>query len=348
MNLLIITQKLDKNDDGVLGFFHNWVEKFSKHFESITLIALQVGEYNLPKNVKVYSLGKESGVSRIKYIFNFYRYIWNYRKCYDAVFVHMNIEYIILAGVWWRLMKKKVFLWYNHTYGTHLARIAGIIAHKTFHTSSFAFTARFKNAVKMPAGIDIDIFKRNKNFNKVSNSILYLGRISPVKHVDVLLEAVKILDNKGVKLTLDICGPIPERDKKYYDKLRESSKDMESRNIVNFCGSIPTYKSPGVFNTHEIFVNLTPIGNFDKTVLESMACETLTLVSSKAFKDIIPEEFLFKERDPSDLANKIENVFNMSQDKKNTYSIGMRKKIIEQHSLSSLAEKIKVITHNQI
>ena len=32
MNLLLITQKIDK-DDPILGFFHRWVEEFAKHFE---------------------------------------------------------------------------------------------------------------------------------------------------------------------------------------------------------------------------------------------------------------------------------------------------------------------------
>lgn len=55
---MIVTQKVDVNDP-ILGFFHRWVEEFAKHFERITVICLQKGEYNLPANVKVFSLGKE-------------------------------------------------------------------------------------------------------------------------------------------------------------------------------------------------------------------------------------------------------------------------------------------------
>src|SRR3989344_6741688 len=57
MRLLIVTQKVDKNDP-VLGFFHRWIEKFAKNFERVTVICLGKGEYNLPANVKVLSLGK--------------------------------------------------------------------------------------------------------------------------------------------------------------------------------------------------------------------------------------------------------------------------------------------------
>ena len=340
MRLLIITQKVDINDD-ILGFFHRWVLEFAKHCEKLTVICLEKGEYDLPENVKVLSLGKESGKSKIKYIFNFYKYIWKERKNYDVVFVHMNIEYILLGGLCLRLVGKKIFLWYNHTYGSLLARIAGMITHKTFHTSPFAFTARFRNAVKMPAGIDVNVFKRDENIKKIQNSILYIGRISPVKYVDILIEAVKILHTKDIKITLDIYGSSPERDKKYYESLRKSSEDMEHKGVVNFCGSIPNYKSIKVFNIHEISVNLTPKGNFDKTVLESMACETLTLVSSPAFKSILPEEFLFEEENANDLADKIENIFNMSSEQKSKYGKNMREEVIQKHSLSLLAEKLK-------
>ncbi|MBU2219890.1 hypothetical protein KJ665_01980, partial [Patescibacteria group bacterium] len=58
MRLLILTQKIDFNDD-ILGFMHGWVVEFAKHFESIIVIALGVGEYKLPENVRILSLGKE-------------------------------------------------------------------------------------------------------------------------------------------------------------------------------------------------------------------------------------------------------------------------------------------------
>ncbi|MEK7538915.1 MAG: hypothetical protein AAB552_03680 [Patescibacteria group bacterium] len=58
MKLLILTQKVDQNDD-ILGFFHGWIREFAKHAEQVTVIALGVGEYDLPKNVRVFSLGKE-------------------------------------------------------------------------------------------------------------------------------------------------------------------------------------------------------------------------------------------------------------------------------------------------
>jgi hypothetical protein len=123
MRLLLITQKVDRSDP-VLGFFHRWIEKFSKYYESITVICLYKGEYNLPNNVRVLSLGKENGKSKIEYIINFYKYIYQEKDNYDKVFVHMNQEYILLAGIVWKIMKKDIFMWRNHNIGNKLTDLA--------------------------------------------------------------------------------------------------------------------------------------------------------------------------------------------------------------------------------
>src|SRR3990167_7472201 len=98
MKLLILTQKMNRNDP-ILGFFHDWVKRLSERVESLTVVCLEKGEFDLPMDVKVLSLGKESSQSRLKYLWRFYKYIWRERKNYDAVFVHMNPEYAILGGL---------------------------------------------------------------------------------------------------------------------------------------------------------------------------------------------------------------------------------------------------------
>src|SRR3989344_839285 len=108
MKLLIFTQKVDKNDS-TLGFFHTWIMEISKKVESVSVICLGVGEYNLPKNVTVYSLGKDQIdtystkyiVRKIRYIINFYKYLFLIKGSYNRVFIHMNEEYAPLAGWYW-------------------------------------------------------------------------------------------------------------------------------------------------------------------------------------------------------------------------------------------------------
>src|SRR3989344_5512494 len=111
--LLIVTQAVDK-DDPVLGFFIQWIIELAIHFESIHVICLKEGLHTLPPHVHVHSLGKETGRSRIKYLMRFFNYIYRLRKQYDSVLVHMNPEYVVLGGLFWRQWKKTIVLWFVH------------------------------------------------------------------------------------------------------------------------------------------------------------------------------------------------------------------------------------------
>jgi glycosyltransferase involved in cell wall biosynthesis len=288
MNLLIITQKVDKNDP-ILGFFHRWLEELAKHYESLVVICLEKGEYSLPENVKVLSLGKEklkieNSKLKIKfrYILNFYKYIWEERRNYDAVFVHMNQEYMILAGDLWRLMGKKVYLWRNHAKGDIFTRLAVWLSHKVFYTSPQSFTARFKKAVQMPVGIDTDFFKPDPMVERVPNSILFLGRISPVKKV---LEFVEWFNTLEQKFTATVAGGALPKDKQYEEKARSRASDR-----IKFIGPVTQDEALKLYQTHEMYVNKTPAGSFDKTIFEAAASGMKLMVDNPDAQNIKIEE----------------------------------------------------------
>jgi glycosyltransferase involved in cell wall biosynthesis len=342
MRLLIVTQKVDINDD-ILGFFHRWLIEFGKHFEYITVICLQKGEYNLPKNINVLSLGKEKGgwrVSKImRYIGRFYKYIWNERKNYDAVFVHMNPEYIVLVGLFWKIIGKSVFLWYNHKKGGIRARIAEMFSKKVFYTSAHSFMARFSKAHMMPVGVDTAFFKRDKNIGRKKKYILSLGRISPVKKIDVLINALIELDRRDIDYRAYIYGNSAQKDRKYYGNIRNSARILENKNKVLFHAGVPHAKIPSIYNEAQVFVNLTAPGSLDKTIVEAMSCETLVIVENQSLKDSIPREFLFNGS-AGDLADKIEYVFSLPDSERQRVGEFLRCKTVEKHSLDNLASEL--------
>src|SRR3989344_6071232 len=137
MKLLICTQKVDRSDD-ILGFFHRWIEEFAKHCEQVSVVCLWEGTHEFPENVRVYSLGKSaqgrpaSGWERlwlrIRYALRLYGYTWRLRNEYDSVFVHMNQEYVVLGGPLWRVLGKKVVLWYTHREVNFKLRLAVLFA----------------------------------------------------------------------------------------------------------------------------------------------------------------------------------------------------------------------------
>lgn len=260
MKLLIITQKVDRNDP-VLGFFHRWIEEFAKNYEKVTVICLEEGEHHLPENVEVLSLGKEKGKSKAEYLSRFYRYIWQERNNYDAVFVHMNQEYVLLAGDIWRLMGKRVYMWRNHAKGSLLTRLAVILSNKVFYTSPQSYTAQFKKSVRMSVGIDTDFFKPDPNVTRIKNSVLFLGRISPVKKVLEFIDWVKSSD-----YTVTIAGPILAEDKEYGEKVK-----AELTEKMKYMGAVSQEEALKLYQSHEIYANFTPRGSMDKTIIEAAA-----------------------------------------------------------------------------
>lgn len=280
MKLLFITQTLDEKSP-VLGFVHRWVARFAESFETVDVIALSVGEHNLSKNVSVHSLGKEEGGNTFLYALRFYNTLGSLRNKYDAVFVHMNPEYVVLAGWLWKLAGKKVALWYNHTVGSVWLKIAQPFTDTVFHTSPFAYTARYKNAKRMPAGIDTDVFKP-QNVPRIPKSLYFQGRVAPAKRVHVILEAFEKLYAAGDASLLTIVGP---EDEAYTRPLKAKYADLIKAGAVVFKGPVKNTETPALYSAHTASVNLTDRGNYDKTVLESLACGTAVITSSEAFKD---------------------------------------------------------------
>src|SRR3989339_833776 len=206
MKLLIVTQKVDINDD-VLGFFHGWINEFAKKCEKVTVIALGVGEYNLPENVKILSLGKEKSESKIKYLVNFYKYIWQERNNYDAVFVHMNQIYVVLGGWLWKIWHKKIGLWYVHKQVGWDLKIAEKIANVIFTAVAKGFNLKTGKLKVLGHGISLGNFKNPGNIKKDGKlTLISVGRVTPIKNLDILIKAAVILKNNGLDFKVLIVG----------------------------------------------------------------------------------------------------------------------------------------------
>lgn len=300
MRLLIFTQKVDKNDS-VLGFFHSWIVEFSKKCESVIVICLYKGEYDLPNNVKVYSLGKEMdsnqtfklyGLStlwtRIVFLVRLYKFLKQERKNYDHVFVHMNEEYVLLSGLYWKLKNIPVYLWRNHPKGSQRTRLAVYLSTKVFCTSKDSFTARFRKTIIMPAGINTTVFRPVEGIVRKKYSVCVVGRIAPIKHIEKALLAVNKLVLEGAQISLSIIGSPGEKDMKYYDSLREYTMKNNLSNSVSFVEAMSPDKLPEVYTNHEVCLNLTEAGSFDKTIVESTSCGAIPLVTNRSLEHLLP------------------------------------------------------------
>jgi glycosyltransferase involved in cell wall biosynthesis len=335
MRLLICTQALDKRDSN-LGFFHRWVEEFAKRCEFVTVICLREGEYSLPDNVRVYSLGKEEGTSRLTRIRRFFKYIRAFKDDYDAVFVHMNPEYLILGGYFWRKWGKKVSLWYTHKSVNARLRFALRFVNTIFTASKESFRIEDPRVLIMGHGIDTEAFKPAMKEASIETRIITIGRIAPSKHLIEMLGVLDELHARGERFRFTIVGaPITPVEEAYAKKLEQEIALRPYKEKIKFMGPLIPAELPALLNHQDVFLNFSTTGSMDKAVLEALSIGVPAITTNEAFADLLsPFELYGTDRDYKTLADRIDKIMNRS-DRAAVVAM-LRNKVVERHSLARL------------
>ncbi len=346
MRLLILTQKVDKNDD-VLGFMHGWITEFSKHCESLIVICLEEGDHDLPKNVKVLSLGKEDQADREKYISNFYKYIWLERNSYDAVFVHMNPEYVVLGGLFWRLWGKKIGLWYAHGYVPWTLQIARIFVNNIFTSTKSGCRINSRKIKVIGQGIDIEKFNDERikpNDPDTPFRIVTIGRISPSKDYETLIMAADILRDRGIKFKIDIVGGLGLTNQgSYFQKLDHLVVVKELGRFITFVGPIPNENILPYLHRADLFVNMGQTGSLDKAVLEAMSTGLPILTCNEAFAEVLgdySDAMMYPKRDFETFADRMQRIAISPYPMLEKIGQDLREIIVQKHSLPVFAKTI--------
>jgi len=343
MKLLIISQKIDINDDN-LGFFHYWLEKFANKLEKVYVVCLSEGKHNLPENVLVYSLGKEKGYSKLRQLLRLQKFLFKNLKEVDGVFVHMCPIYAIASFPLVKIFRKKMILWYLHKSVNWKLKLTEKLVDKILTASEQSCRLKDREKIEIVGhGIDTDLFKTSYDKTSVTSAenkkfkILIVGRIAPIKDHEILIRSVDILVNQksiqDVKVNI-IGSPLEDYEKEYFEKLKSLIQEKKLENYVSFLGGVPYNKMPKHYQVSDLLINLTPTGSFDKVLLEAMASGCLILTCNMGFANILDNKYLFKKKDFQELAEKIIALKEIEKTDK------LRKIVIKHHNLDNLIEKI--------
>lgn len=361
MRLLVITQVMERKDSS-LGFFVRWVEELSKRVDTVQVICLKRGEYDpyaeLEKGtmlrraqtaldrVAVHSIGKEDAVgsgsqliNQLRYILRFYRLLFRLRGTYDAVFVHMNEEYVLLAGPIWRMLRIPVFMWRNHYQGTWRTDIAAGFASKVFCTSQYSYTAKYKKTALMPVGVDISSLNANIPVSRKAHSILFLARFDRSKKPHLLVQALAELKKKGFTFTATFAGGPSDSAGTYVDEVKRLANELDVEVECTFVGAVPNTETYRYFRSHEIFVNCAGSGMLDKTIFEAAAAGCLVAASSLDIAKHVDASSIFKENDKDDLVRVLSGFLESSPEALVTLR-GQFNDLVRQNTLAVLADRI--------
>ena len=163
-------------------------------------------------------------------------------------------------------------------------------------------------------GIDLSLYspiRRNRNFldtwlsadEKNNKVLLFLGRISLEKRVDLLIEAFAKLKNRDDNYSLIIAGDGPSS---AVNKLKSLAKSIPD---IHFTGFIHGEAKANLLASCDMFCNPSPYETFGRTVVEAMASGIpVVAVDSGAVSEYMIDKingYLFEPDNIEEFANTI-------------------------------------------
>jgi glycosyltransferase involved in cell wall biosynthesis len=288
MKLLITTQAVDEKDP-ILGFFVAWVREFAKQCETVEIICLREGAHTLPANVRVHALGMGNKLSRSR---RFYKVLKTLE--YNAVFVHMNPEYLLLGGLVWRRLGTRTVLWYTHKSVNLRLRLAVRFADVVLTASKESFRLPTDKVRIMGHGIDTEFFSPDPHIMR-EDWWLSAGRLTASKRHDL---AIRAAAQAGKRLR--IVGDGPERG-------RLEALVGELGATVVFTGGLDHLGVRDEFRRASLFLHMSETGSLDKMILEAVACGCPVRTNDPALKFLEKEgpEYVRREHSLSALIPRI-------------------------------------------
>jgi glycosyltransferase involved in cell wall biosynthesis len=275
------------------------------------VICLQAGKHSLPQNVTVHSLGKEAGKSRLSYLIRFYQLLWSLRHEYDSVFVHMNQIYVVLGGLFWRLMGKKVGLWYAHGTVTRSLIISTALTHIVFTSTQEGFQIDTPKKKIVGQGIDTNIFTDTDREVSDVLQLVTVGRISQSKNIETLLQACASLRDQNILFHFNIIGvPTISSESLYAERIKSLVTELKLESTVTFTGAISNHELPRHLQQSDIFIHDGSTNSLDKTLIEAALCGCVVVSSNPAYRGLtesLAPEYLFSPHDQKELVDSIKN-----------------------------------------
>ena len=179
------------------------------------------------------------------------------------------------------------------------------------------YDGRRRTIEVIPAGVDLELFQPMDRSNakrelglSEEHVVLYVGRIEPLKGIDILLQSIALLEG-GSNTRLMIVGGSLDGDEEL-ERMREMAEELGLRDRVTFTGSVSQAELPIYYGAADVFVLPSHYESFGLVALEAMACGTPVVASRvgglKTFINHGECGYLIPWRCPEPFAQRIETL----------------------------------------
>lgn len=153
------------------------------------------------------------------------------------------------------------------------------------------YQADTRKIVIIPPGVDISRFypippdeaKEAIGVPPCESMLLYVGRIEPLKGIDVLIEALAVLQAENTTVCLVVIGGDPENGEQApneeMERLQSMCRQAGLKDLVTFLGKRSQDSLPYYYSAAEAVVVPSHYESFGMVALEAMACGTPVVAS---------------------------------------------------------------------
>jgi len=286
MNLLMFNLAVD-SEHVTLAFGLRWIEELAKRFDHIDVVTMCEGNYQLPPNVKVWSVGRERGYPKWLRVLRFYWFlvkVWRDRPPAVA-FAHMIPLFSVLFAPVARLVGCPSILWYAHGATPRMLRVAHYLVDQVVTSTPQGFRIKSEKARVIGQGIDLDLFPFTQRTSGLIFRIVTVGRLAPSKGQNVLISALKewrVPDGRSWRLTI-VGDATSDSEQLFAHMVRGQAQAVSTPNHVKFTGRLPPSDIAGYLREADVFVSLGTTGSLDKAIVEAMASGCPVLSCNDAF-----------------------------------------------------------------
>lgn len=349
MRLLIVTQAVDRNDPN-LGAFYYWFEALGRKADSLVILASRTGDAHTLPQAQIHCFGGDHRRGgRLGRIWKFWKLFSHHFAHSDAVLFHQIPEFVIAASPFLlgRGRNKVAALWYAHGQVTRRLRFAERRVDYVFTSSEAGFRIPSKKVVYLGQAINTDLFYplAGSQLPVTGNGLrlITVGRISPVKHFEAIVNAMAILHEKWPRAwTLTVVGgPITPGDYAYTEKIKGLIREKGLGNQIHFYGQRPYSEVPEILRDHDLFLNVSRTGSLDKAVLEAMACGLSVITSNEAYRTVLPLAYFLEYISPEFLAERIKAL--ADEPRPNT---ALREIVVRDHALAPMIDRMTTLLNS--
>lgn len=347
--ILFVTQVID-SEDPVLGFVCRWIDAFARDCEHVEVICLKYNKnhnYKFTNNVSIHSLGKENNKNKFKIYTKYITLIFKLRNNYDFVFAHMNPEYVIGGGIFWKIMSKRVLFWYAHGYVSLRLKMAIWLSDYILSSTEHGLGVETPKKRVVGQAIDTDSIKfENKNYNQKIEAVIW-GRVSEVKNYETSIDAIKILRDRNIDIKLTIIGsPQNDRDIIYFERLQDIVRDMNLQKYINFVKAKAQKEIFADLKNYQLLISSSMTGSLDKVILEAMSAGVIPFTCNFATEKLYEKHsdiLYYRQKDSEDLAIKIDKFLTLDTKDKESIARDLHLIVVKNHSLNTFVTRVKSV-----